>query len=85
MCQQRAVMERLTLYSFSRSSVERHWACGLRTAGTHAVDLSSVACALPVHLCIMDYIKKEWNSMTSEIRNMKKRQLIGSAVNLGQF
>jgi hypothetical protein len=33
----------------------------------------------------MDYIKKEWNSMTSELRNMKKRQLTGSAVNLGQF
>jgi hypothetical protein len=33
----------------------------------------------------MDYIKKEWNNLTSEIRNMKKRQLIGSAVNLGQL
>jgi hypothetical protein len=33
----------------------------------------------------MDYMKKEWNSMASELKKMKKRQLIGSAVNLGQF
>lgn len=36
---------------------------------------------LPV---IMDYIKKEWNSVVSELKNMKKRQLLNSAVNLGQ-
>lgn len=33
---------------------------------------------------MIDYIKKEWNKMAGEIRRMKKRQLLGSAVNLGE-
>lgn len=33
---------------------------------------------------MIDYIKKEWNNMAGEIRRMKKRQLLGSAVNLGE-
>jgi hypothetical protein len=32
----------------------------------------------------MEYIKREWDSMTGELKRMKKRQLLGSAVNLGE-
>lgn len=32
---------------------------------------------------MIEYIRKEWNSTVSDIKKMKKRQFLGSAVNLG--